>query len=90
MQENILDAKAKNRLAPWHGKVGGTPRENAAKTHCKHGHEFSGSNLRIGKERGGTRRICLTCQHAWDAEWRAKRNAARLALTPAPSKDDTP
>jgi hypothetical protein len=37
---------------------------NARKTHCKHGHELSGDNLRIKRYSGKTERLCLTCYRA--------------------------
>lgn len=46
---------------------------NAAKTHCRNGHELSGDNLRI--DPGGWRR-CRTCLRDIQREWvRAKRAA---------------
>lgn len=60
------------------------PRENVlrgdtassralAKTHCKHGHPFSGSNVRVS----GGRRSCRTCEKAWQKSYRVAREAAR-------------
>ena len=33
----------------------------ARKTHCKHGHEFAGDNLRLRETAKGTERICRQC-----------------------------
>lgn len=47
----------------------GAPARHAKQTHCKHGHPFSGKNLRISK-RG--HRLCVLCAHEQD-----KRHADR-------------
>lgn len=39
----------------------GTAAENARKTHCKNGHEFTPENTYLGLERGRERRRCRTC-----------------------------
>lgn len=36
-------------------------RRNAAKTHCKRGHLFSGANLKLRVTKRGTERICRKC-----------------------------
>jgi hypothetical protein len=42
--------------------INGGDRHNAAKTHCKNGHPFSGDNLYIGRQlKGGIQRRCRTC-----------------------------
>ena len=41
-----------------------TSARNAAKTHCKHGHEFTPENTR--RVRGG--RHCVTCERRWTRE----------------------
>ncbi len=71
-----------------------TPRENlmrsenqvakhAAKTHCPHGHPYSGRNLYISP-RG--HRVCRACSHAGDLARREiekeKRRGARAAMPP--------
>lgn len=43
----------------WDRKVAGMPAINAAKTHCKHGHDLADSYVR----ENGWRR-CKTCQRA--------------------------
>lgn len=45
---------------------------NAAKTHCKHGHEFTPENTRL--DRGGYR-CCRTCDRAKYQAWYAKTMA---------------
>lgn len=40
---------------------------NAAKTHCAHGHPFSGDNLILA--RGGKKRVCKTCQKEAHRKW---------------------
>lgn len=40
----------------------GIPAINAAKTHCKHGHEFTPENTYIHTIKGHTQRQCLTCR----------------------------
>lgn len=49
--------------------------ENAAKTHCVHGHEFTPENTRIRKRPGGGR-VCRTCFRDRDRE--AKRELRAL------------
>jgi hypothetical protein len=47
---------------------------NAAKTHCKHGHEFTPENtLGRGARRG---RQCRACYNRLRREWRARRSEA--------------
>ena len=36
--------------------------QNARKTHCKHGHEFTPENTVMKKHRGNLTRVCLTCR----------------------------
>ncbi len=48
--------------------------KNARKTHCKHGHPFSGDNLRV---RLG-RRVCLACEKDKREKYRLKKLAERL------------
>lgn len=62
-RENMLDASAKGRLS---GKPG-VPRPKAI-THCKHGHPFSGDNLKLTSEG----RRCRTCLRRKDAKRRLK------------------
>ncbi len=45
---------------------------NAAKTHCAHGHEFIGENLRVKPD---GRRVCRQCHR--DEEKRARARSAR-------------
>lgn len=42
------------------GRVG---KHNAAKTHCPHGHPYSGSNLKLRTSRGSLERVCLACNN---------------------------
>lgn len=70
-----IDHLCRNRgcVNPWHLEVVsprtnvlrgvGRSAENAAKTHCKRGHELAGSNLSIDLVDGGARfeRRCKTC-----------------------------
>lgn len=48
------------------------------KTHCKHGHSFSGDNLAIYMRRGMRRRRCRACARTRTAV--ARRRAVRLSL----------
>ncbi len=52
-------------------------RLQLAKTHCPHGHPYSGDNLVIAKvkhTRSGTQRICRTCRNACQRKYsRAKK-----------------
>jgi hypothetical protein len=45
--------------------------ENASKTHCKHGHELTGDNLRMRKN--GSGRECLTCKKEFHRIYGRKR-----------------
>ncbi len=49
---------------------------NRAKTHCRHGHPYSGDNV---YRRPGGGRTCRTCHRANEAKYRAERKGARLA-----------
>lgn len=49
----------------------GDPAQNARKTHCKHGHPFSGSNLYIEKMTGY--RVCRVCHLRLTAAYRLKK-----------------
>lgn len=49
--------------------------QNARKTHCSEGHEFTGRNLRVNKKGW---RICRACAAAWQKRNRARRRAMRL------------
>jgi len=37
------------------------PASNEAKTHCKHGHPFSGANLKLRDRDGRIERVCRAC-----------------------------
>lgn len=47
--------------------------DNAAKTHCIHGHPFSGNNLRIGSN---GRRCCKACDAAATRRYLKRKRAA--------------
>lgn len=55
----------------------GLSAANAAKTHCKHGHEFSPANTGTYATRYGYKRVCLTCARRRDAERGWRRGAER-------------
>ena len=42
----------------------GMVAENIAKTHCKHGHQFSPENTKVYVYPHRTERVCLTCSRA--------------------------
>jgi hypothetical protein len=65
-QENIADMVAKGRNV-----LTNRPLENSLKTHCRHGHALSGSNLWIRKDGS---RICKACRARITRNWR-KNNA---------------
>jgi hypothetical protein len=48
----------------------GKAAQNAARTHCQHGHPYAGDNVRVNG-RGG--RVCKTCERALKARGRARR-----------------
>ena len=41
------------------------PAVNAAKTHCKNGHEFTCENTKYYMRNGTRRRKCRRCEHRW-------------------------
>lgn len=47
----------------------GPTADNARKTHCKNGHEFTPENTRLRVRKGHTRRECKICQRAIDLAW---------------------
>ena len=55
--------------------------DNARKTHCKHGHPFSGANLLIKPNGKGWRRVCLTCE---------PRGTPRASRPPKPRVERVP
>lgn len=55
---------------------------NAAKTHCKHGHEFTPENT---KHRPTGGRSCVTCRRESDRRARARKAAAKLERAVIPS-----
>jgi hypothetical protein len=49
---------------------------NAAKTHCKRGHELTGDNLKLNKGKGGRQiRCCRECGRLHKRNFRARRAA---------------
>lgn len=46
---------------------------HGSETHCPKGHPYSGENLQIHQNKGGPRRVCKQCRHAYMKEWRAAR-----------------
>lgn len=47
-----------------------------ARTHCKHGHELSGDNVRrYTRANGRVHRVCRACAYRWNVESRARREA---------------
>jgi hypothetical protein len=61
---NMRDMAAKGRNV-----LTNRPLENSLRTHCKHGHRLSGSNLWI---RADGSRICRTCRRRIHRNWRKK------------------
>lgn len=51
-------------------------RANAARTHCKRGHELSGDNLYLQKRGDRTHRVCRTCQRQFYLDYRARQRLA--------------
>ena len=46
-------------------RSGDGSKHQSAKTHCPHGHPYSGGNLFIARRKtGGLRRVCRTCNRA--------------------------
>lgn len=68
--EAVTPAENKRRTA----QRGRASSGNAKKTHCDHGHPFSGSNLYIRPKGDG--RDCMTCRREGQARWRARNKAA--------------
>lgn len=55
----------------------GLSAQNARKTHCNHGHEFSPANT--GRDKRGDR-VCLTCKRENLRRWRAKKRGSRAEI----------
>ena len=82
----VLDHLCANRVCvnPWHleavtraeNTLRAIPSRLARKTHCKFGHELSGTNLRFERSEtnGNIRRRCITCTK--DAKLRYKERKA--------------
>jgi hypothetical protein len=68
-------AKIRDVIATWRGR----PVSNAAKTHCKRGHQLFGGNLRMRASNG--QRTCRACEHAGNlrkrVEWNRRRRERR-------------
>lgn len=64
---------------------------NARKTHCVHGHELSGANLRVyvNKRNGQPIRFCLTCKWRASQKSSAKRYARKKAENPSFRRDES-
>lgn len=54
---------------------GGGDERNRQKTHCPHGHEYTGDNLYVNPKSG--RRTCRTCMKAAQAAW-ANANRSKI------------
>lgn len=57
--------------------IGVAPR-NAAKTHCKHGHEFTAENIKWQHKNGKNYRTCRACRNAsaraaWPGAWERRK-----------------
>lgn len=68
--ENMRRAIERYKSAPAHRSVPGRladPAYNSKKTHCKHGHELTGTNVRFHKKknRPGIARECLACRQVY-------------------------
>lgn len=61
-----------------HDQVRNGGHNNARKTHCKHGHEFSPENTYITKSGG---RACRTCRYLGKKRWREERRAKGIPIT---------
>ena len=51
---------------------------NARKTHCVHGHELSGNNLRMYTRKGSLRRECRTCMKIANRAWKQTHKEVTL------------
>jgi hypothetical protein len=61
-RENILRGTSPSAIA-------------ARKTHCIHGHPFSGENLYLRKREKGWKRECRACQRTWAAAHKARKTS---------------
>lgn len=55
----------------------GPAAQNAAKTHCKNGHEFTPQNTRFNMGKYGPWRVCRACKKRIEAARRRRRRAER-------------
>lgn len=61
----------------------GVTAQNAKKTHCKHGHEFTAKNTYVYTIGGHVSRYCRACRKAADSTHRATRTDADRAKSAA-------
>lgn len=60
----------------------GVAADNAAKSHCDHGHPFDAENT-YARPAGG--RSCRACDRLWHRSVRAAKKVTSLVTTPSPS-----
>ena len=71
--ENLRwDTRSANRL----DRVAHGVDQNAKKTHCKQGHEFTPENTY--RSPNGNKRACVTCKRKWDRERKRRVRAAHV------------
>jgi hypothetical protein len=78
---------------PWTKRFNGSPFQTS-KTHCPHGHPYSGENLKVvertrtykGKIYHYKSRICLECVQETQRKYRAKKQAKRARHSRALTK----
>lgn len=79
-KDNMRDACDRGR-SNVPGLTRGYPRMNAAKTHCKHGHEFTPENTATARRKNGKmRRECVTCRRRLVNAYNRRRRSANLSV----------
>jgi len=70
-------------LEPVTPKVNQERSERATKTHCIHGHPFSGDNLRVKYRNGLPERSCRACTRQRKREYKLRKRAAKRQVVAA-------
>jgi len=64
-------------LEPVTPKINQERSARATKTHCAHGHPFSGENLRVTYRNGWTERKCRECKRRYRKQYKLRKRLAK-------------